>query len=450
MSEPRAEDALLGALGVVQDLELDAEVYIEDGRRIKVTVSEGKVESVEDREDRGLGIRVFCDGRVGFSFTTDVAPEAVRRSAQQAREIARHAGRDEAWRLPTPAEAPPLPFPNEDEAGRRLEMSERIRMAGAMEEAALRADPRVRRTRQAAYMDFHGEVHIAHTGGLSAGYRYCRSVAHVEVTATEGDASQSGFHAEFGLGAKDIDAAEVGRQAAGKALGKLGAKPARTGRVPAVLDREVVAGLLEALSPAFSARRVIKGTSLLRGALGQSIASRAVNLVEDPRLPGGYGSAPVDGEGVPTRTLTLIEGGTLQSYLYDSYAAAKLGQGRPGNAVRGSYGSLPQIGPTNLLLQPGSDSRDSLLERAGSGVWIGEVMGLHTVDPISGDFSLGGNGRLIEGGRLGPPIDQIAFSGNLLGLLRSVEAVGSDLKLFPGAGGAPSVLLAELSVAGAS
>jgi PmbA protein len=270
----------------------------------------------------------------------------------------------------------------------------------------------------------------------------------MEVTATEGDSSQVGYHLEFGLGAGSLDPVEIGRLGAAKALAKLGGEPAATGRVPVVLDREVVAGLLEALAPAFSARRVLKGTSVLAGRLGERIASPTVRLVDDPKLPGGFGSAPVDGEGLATRRVTLIEEGRLRGYLHDTFSHLKMNAGEPGNSIRHSYDSPPQIGTMNLVLLPGTETPEALTERARGGLWVKEVMGLHTVDPITGDFSLGGSGHRIENGRAGAPVERMALSGNLLELLRGIEAVGSDLKLFTGGGGAPSVLLGELSIAG--
>ncbi len=448
MSGPDERCEVEPALLALRRLGLDGEVYSENGFRAKAAVSGGRIESVEERHDRGIGVRVFLGGRVGFAFTTDLSPDAVRGAAELAREIARHAASDPAWRLPGPEPVPPLPFPNEDAGSARVSMPCRVEMARAIEEAARGADPRVKRTRQAVVVDVGGEVRVANTAGVDAGYRFSRALAWVDAVATEGETSQVGHHAEFALGSAGIDPAVVGREAALKAVAKLGSAPGRTGRIPVVLDREVVSGLLDALAPAFSGRRILKSTSFLAGRLGRQVASAAVTLVDDPRLPGAFVSCPADGEGLPTHRTVLIEEGRLDGYLHDTYSSGKMGAGRAGNAVRSSYAGPPQIAPANLLLLPGPDPVETLFSRAGRGVLITEVMGLHTVDSISGDFSLGGNGRLIENGRLATPVDRLAFSGNLLDLLASIEAAGSDLKLFPEGGGAPSVLLRELSVAG--
>lgn len=447
MSGP-VRDAVEVGLEAIRRLGASGEVFAEESRRVKAVVSGGGVESVEERWERGAGLRLFEDGRVGFAFATDLSAEALAEAASRARELARQLDRDEAWRIPPVLEAAPLPFPSEDPGIGAVSMARRIEMASAMEAAARALDPRVGRARKSVVTDVAGQVAVGHTGGLRAGHRYTRAVAYIQLTASEDGRSQSGYRAAFALGPASLPVEEVGREAARRALARLGAKPGPTGRLAAVLDREVVAGLLEELAPAFSGRRVVRGTSPLAGRIGEAVGSPAVTILDDPRLPGGYGSAPSDGEGVPTRRVELIHNGVLKGFLHDTYSSTKLGFGQPGNAVRGSFQSPPRIGPMNLLLLPGEASREELFDRAGEGVYINEVMGLHTVDATTGDFSLGAGGRRIERGRLGEPIEKLAFAGNAIELLRSITAVGSDLELFPGGGGAPSVLVSELSVAG--
>jgi PmbA protein len=447
------ETVVARTVDAMRAMAIAGEVYLEDSRQVKVAVSGQAVESVSERRDLGLGIRVFDADGAGFAFTTDFDDDAVGATVTAAREIARHTGPDDAWRLPEPVPVDPLPFPNVDPAAASVTEADRIEIAMTIESAARATDPRIRKTREAALEDYSGRTWVASTAGVATSYEYSRAVGRLEVTASEGGASQVGFHVEFALGAGSLDPAEIGRQGAAKALAKLGGEPARTGRMPVVLDREVVAGLMDALSPAFSARRVLKGTSVLAGRLGEPVAAAGVRVVDDPRLPGGFGSAPADGEGLATRPVSLIEDGRLRGYLHDTFSHHKLARtemsaGRPGNSIRHSYDSPPQVGTMNLVLLPGTEPPEVLVDRARGGVWVKEVMGLHTVDPITGDFSLGGSGLRIENGRPGRPVDRMALSGNLLELLRGIEAVGSDLKLFTGGGGAPSVLLGDVSVAG--
>jgi PmbA protein len=258
-----------------------------------------------------------------------------------------------------------------------------------------------------------------------------------------------GWHAGWALGPAGLDPEEVGRRAARKALDKLGSTPGATRRSPVVLDPETVAGLFEALSALFSASRVLKKKSLLAGRLGETVASPAVTLIDDGRRPEAWDLAPVDGEGVPTGEHLLLEEGVLRTFLHDTYTAGRMEAASTGNSQRGGYDHPPRIGVTNLYLRPSGPGREELLRRAAGGLYISEVMGLHTVDPISGDFSVGAAGRLIdpEGG-LAAPVNQLAIAGNVLDLLRSVEAVADDLTFYAGGAGGATTLLGDLMVSG--
>jgi PmbA protein len=160
------------------------------------------------------------------------------------------------------------------------------------------------------------------------------------------------------------------------------------------------------------------------------------------------GSAPFDGEGVPTGRTVLIEAGIAVNYLYNLQYASKDGVNSTGSASR-SIGSLPDVGTSNLLLMPGSESRESMIRGISNGFLVSELMGLHTLDPISGDFSLGAKGVRISGGVPGEPVAGVTIAGNLLDLLNKVAAVGSDVTFF-GSIGAPTIVVENVSVAGGS
>ncbi len=436
------EQALLG----LQREGAAGEVYVESSSRVRVAVREGQVERIERHEGLGLAVRVFERGGVGFAFTTETHPEAVRRTIADARRIAVHVEPDDARRLVEAEEPPPLPFPNE--SADPLEAEACVRAAQVAEAAARALDPRIGPAREAGCQHAEVRVALANSRGLRVGYRVSRAAVWLDTLATESGRSQYGFYAAHALAPAALAAEEVGREAARRALAKLGAEPARTGRYRTVLLRETVGGLLEALAPAFSARRVLHGRSLLAGRLGERVAGTEVSLADDPRLPGGDASVPVDGEGVPTRRVELVSEGRLRAYLHDSFTAQKLRGARPGNALRAGYMRPPEIGTTNLVLVPGTLAFEALLELAGEGLLVTELMGLHTVDPVSGDFSLGACGQRIRAGRLAGAVDRMALSGNLLQLLQAIEAVGADLRAFPGGGAAPSLVLKHLDVAG--
>jgi PmbA protein len=435
------------ALAAVRRAGCEGEVFLEDGRSTKVAVSGGRVESLEERIDRGAGVRVFDRGRAGFSFTGDLSDAGLEAAVARAREIAELVAADPANRLP---EDPGEPAPGLDLADPGLAavpIARKIEIARAAEASARAADPRISGVREAAYQDATGTYWIENTAGLRRTHTQTRAVVAIELAATQDGEAQTGWQGGWKTGAEGLDPAAVGKDAARKAVAKLGASPAATGRTAVVLSPEVTASLFGELSALFAMDAVLKGRSLLAGKEGERIGSDAVTLVDDGRHPLGYATTPVDGEGVASRETTLLEKGILRSYLTDGWSSAKSGKPLTGNGLRGGYGVRPMIGRTNLCLRPTGGTASDLLARAGAGVYITEVMGLHTVNAVTGDFSIGASGLAIESGRLGGAVDRMAIAGNILGLLDSVLAVADDLQfLLFGPGN--TVLLGDIAVSG--
>jgi PmbA protein len=172
--------------------------------------------------------------------------------------------------------------------------------------------------------------------------------------------------------------------------------------------------------------------------------------VDDARLADGLSSRPFDGEGVPSRRNELVTAGVLQGYLHNTYTARRSGAASTGSAVR-SYKSVPEVGVSNLILQPGSQSRAELLAPVTDGLYVAQLHGLHTVNTVSGEFSLGVTGHWIRGGELAQPVRELTIAGQLIDLLRKVVGLANDPRFTFAGGfcGSPTVLIEELSVAGA-
>ncbi|HKY32856.1 MAG TPA: TldD/PmbA family protein [Candidatus Polarisedimenticolia bacterium] len=445
----RELDELLDrALETLSSRRLAGEVYVEDLSVFSVSVSGGAIESLESQESRGAGVRVFEGERVGFAYTSDLTPTGLAEAAGLARGLASKADPDVDNALPE-ADESPTPEPEvHDPAVARIDVQEKIRAARRIEEAARAADPRVKAARRSRYTDVVGRTGVAGTGGMRRAWPFTRIYGSIEVNAEEKGEQQSGWASDFAIRAGGLDPAAIGREAARRALAKLGARRAPTRRTNLVLDPVVASSLVEALSPSLHADNTLKGKSLLASKLGASIGSPKVTLLDDGRAAGGDHSAPYDGEGVATRCTMLIEGGVLKGFLHSSYTSLRMAAAPTGNAARASFKSPPRIAPSNLFLQPTGASRESLLAEAGDGLYITEVMGLHTIDPVSGDFSLGACGLALSGGQPGAPVDRIAVAGNVLGLLRSIGGVAVDLRFMPGGGAGSTTLLLDISVSG--
>ncbi|MFA5028950.1 MAG: metallopeptidase TldD-related protein, partial [Candidatus Methylomirabilota bacterium] len=238
---------------------------------------------------------------------------------------------------------------------------------------------------------------------------------------------------------------EVGREAARRALRRLGARRVATARVPVVFDPEMAAGLLRSLGGAVSGGAIYREASFLAGKLGTRVASPLLSVVDDGRMPGGLGSRPFDGEGLPTRRTVVIRDGILQSYLLDTYSGRKLGMASTGNASRG-FASPPTAGPTNVCILPGPHAPEEIIRSVARGLYVTELIGFG-VNLVTGDYSRGAAGLWIEQGELAYPVEEITIAGNLGEMLERIEMVGDDLA-WRGTIASPTLKIAEMTVAG--
>jgi PmbA protein len=172
-------------------------------------------------------------------------------------------------------------------------------------------------------------------------------------------------------------------------------------------------------------------------------------------MPKHLGSSPFDAEGVPTQETMLISNGKLEHYLFNHYSARKMGNKSntfrsSGNASRGDYHTTPGISGTNFYIPNGKTSPEAIIKNVKSGLYLMRLMGLHTANPVSGEFSLGAQGILIENGEKTSPVAGITISGNLLDILKGLEEIGNDLEFFPGGAnyGSPTLMIRELSISG--
>jgi PmbA protein len=239
---------------------------------------------------------------------------------------------------------------------------------------------------------------------------------------------------------------EVGRIAAERAVRMLGAKQGPTAKLPVVFEPSIAASFFGGILAAIDGNLVLKGASFLRDKLGAAIAPDWLSIDDDALYPRGLGNATFDGEGLATRKQSLIEKGVLKTFLYDSLTAHKAKAQSTHTASRG-YRGLPGIGTTTVVARAGKTvPHEELLKGIRRGLYVTSMLG-RGADAVTGDYSRGANGLLIEDGELGKPVQEITVAGNLLDMLASLEAAGDDLE-FHGALGASSLRFKELSIAG--
>ena len=424
-----------------------AEVFLRDALSGSVETKDGALEVVTARGERGLGVRVLDGQRIGFAHTSDLAVAGIEACVDQARRMATITEPDEDLRIA----AAPLASVDLDIYQPGLEerpLADRGAIALAVESAARSLDPRITHFRKTSYSDAEVTTVIATTNGVRASYRESFCGAMTSAVATQNGERQIGYHGEGARRMAELDADAIGKRAAQRALEKLGAKPFPTQKLPVVLDPWMAMSLLGAISPLFSSDSVLKGRSLFAGKVGERVANTRVTIVDDARRKSGLRSAPFDGEGVATTTRILVERGELRGYLTNLKTSRKMSSPPTGNARRGSYASPSRIGPSNFYIEAGADDPEALVRGLDRALSVTSLLNLHTIDPVSGEFSLGASGTFMERGAPIHPVQGITIAGNLTHLLSSVSGVGTDLTFGSGGIGSPTLVIAELSVGG--
>ena len=423
-----------------------SEAYVSTGKETTIEISNQQVEAMKMAEEHGIGVRVIHDGRIGFAYSSDLRESSIKTIVEQAIANAEKTHSDEYNVLPEKSTS----YPNlelVDKTILEVPIEAKIALAKEIETAARTFDKRVKITESTSYQDSVYSIAIFNSNGVSASYSGAYCGAYAYLVAEENGESQTGFDLEYSLRYENIDPVKIGREAARKAVRMLGAKDIGTQKATVVLDPYVATNFLGVLAPALSAEAVQKGKSVFAGKIGNKVSSSVITVIDDGALPGAVMSSPFDGEGVATQETILIKDGVLHGFLHNSYTAAKEGIKSTGNGIRGSFKGTPEVGTTNFFIKPGNVTQEELLKDISKGLYVTEVMGMHTANPISGDFSVGAAGILIENGILTTPVRGIAIAGNIIDLLESVDLVADDLTFFVGRG-APTIRIPQMTISG--
>jgi PmbA protein len=428
----------------------DAEAWAEHAVEREIRVYEGNVESLTDAAGNGIGIRSFDGGRWGYAYGTDLSDAGLKSLAKAAAGAAAVADPDEYAGLPDEfgaADVGSLSSP----ALAEWDTARKVELALAVERAA-RAREGVSQVEEALYADGAQQIAIVNSRGFSASYETTIAYAWASAFAGEGSDLMTGLGVGMARDPDGLDPEAIGTEAADRAIELVGARQPEGRRCPVVLDPFVAASFAGFIGGMLSADAVQRGRSLFADREGEEVAGAGFVLVDDGVHPEGPSTAPFDGEGVARRRTPLIEDGRLLTFLFDARTARKGGRKTTGNAGRGSYRAPPSVSATNLVLEAGEETLEQLVARAGDGLYVSSVAGLHSgVNPVSGTFSVGATGRLIENGELGRPVRETTIASDLVSMLKAVQAVGGPGRWVPFGGSVRSapVLIAEMQVSGA-
>lgn len=424
----------------------DFEIFISRQLNTEIDSKDLKVESLTQSEDLGLSIRLLKDQKLGFSFTTHLTDQTIDQAILSALEMATVMPADTYTSFTRFADHQYSEMNQFDDEGVAIALSEKIEIAKKLESDCKKADSRIKSVRSAGMSETQSEVYLMDSQGAVLSHRRTLFSAGIQAKAEEKEDQQMGYGFHFADRLSDLDIGFAAKFAATQATSRLGAVEAPTMKCPAIFQNTAVSDLLQFLAGSFSLESMDKGRSLLTGKQGEKLFSEHITLIDDGLLSGGYASSPFDGEGVPKQKKALIQNGVFKQGISNLYYAKKMKLAATGNASRGIQ-APPSIAISNLYLESGKKDFNSLCEGISRGIIITDLMGMHMANSVTGDFSLGAAGILIENGKPTQAVRGFAVAGNIINLLKQVTDVGNDTMFF-GKIKTPSLRVSELSIGG--
>ena len=437
-----------------------ADVFVEDRAGTSATYDDGKVEELRSGRSRGAGIRVVRGETTGFAHTTDLTETGLTTAAAAAAAAAQAGG--PGTRIAAFRPSPTVPgavdvLPESVPKARKIEMLSRADEAGRAVAGSITQVT-------ANYADSRRRILVANSDGVLATDDQVRTRFAVTCVASGDTGLQTGMEAPgrtVGFEFFDDHAPEdIARIAAERAVTKLAARPAPSGKLPVVLRRGAGGVLFhEACGHGLEADLVRRDASVFAGLVGERVAGAGVTLVDDGTLSHDWGALAIDDEGAPAQRNVLIDDGVLTDYMWDLLRARREGRASSGNGRRETYQHLPMVRMTNTYITPGTEDPDEIIRQTPYGLYC-VALGGGQVNTATGDFVFGiTEAYMIEDGKITEPVRAAQLIGNGPEALRGVDVVGSDFETWTGmcgksgqsvpvSSGQPTLRVAELTVGG--
>jgi PmbA protein len=421
-----------------------ADAMLVAGASLSVARRAGQTEQLERAEGQDLGLRVFVGQQSAIVSATSIDAKGFDQLAERAVAMARVVPADPFGGL-AELMAPPEEGDLELDDGQEPSAEALLARAETAETVA-RGTPGITNTEGGEAGFSRTEIVLVTSAGFAGRtFRSSHSVSAVAL-AGEGVGMQRDYDYSSKVFLADLEDAEtIGRSAAERALARLNPVRPKTARLPVVFDPRVSSSLLSSFVGMINGASVARGTSLLKDRMGQKIFADGITIIDDPRRPRGSRSKLFDGEGVPTRTQTLVANGVLQTWLLDSRSARQLKLQSTGHASRGT-GGPPSPSSTNLYMQNGTLSPAELMTDIKEGLYVTELLG-GGMNGITGDYSRGAAGFMIRNGEIAEPVAEITIAGN--GLEMFANLVPANDLVFRRGTDAPTIRVDGLTMAGA-
>lgn len=423
----------------------DAAVEISEGQGLSVSVRKGKIETIEQNKDKGIGVTVYLGEerhfRRGNASTSDFSQQSLKDTVQAAYNIARFTAEDDCAGLPDGDTLEMAPRDLRLCHPWLISTEEAVELAQRCEAAAFAVDKRVTNSEGASVYAQQSHFLSANSRGFMGGYPYSRHTISVAPIAGKGaNMQRDDWYSSMRDPNKLARPEDIGRYAAERALARLNARKLETRRCPVLFEAPLAAGLLGSFVQAVSGGALYRKSTFLLDSLGKRIFAPHIGIVEDPHVIGAVGSSPFDEEGVKTHRRDVVREGVVQGYFLSTYSARKLGMKTTGNA-----GGSHNLSLVSSLTAPDDDFK-AMLKKLDTGLLVTELMG-QGVNYVTGDYSRGASGFWVEKGVIQYPVEEITIAGNMKNMFQQIVAVGADT-LIRGTKKTGSVLIESMTVAG--
>lgn len=426
------------------------EVACAAGQSTTVRVYKGDVESFTSAHSAGAGVRVIRDGREGFASAGSLDSDVLLRTLTDARDNSTFAEADEWAGVAEPDGVAAVEIDLWSEELQNVTADEKIKIAIDIERRVRESDPRITGVRTAAYGDAADAFALASTSGITASTRATGSSVSVQALAADGERTQTGYGWDAARHPSGLDLDFVVERARSQTIDLLGATKPSSGKISLVLEPRLAATIIGVAAGMLSGERVLKGRSPFVDRVGEQVAVAGLTFGDNPTDPASLAADSHDGEGLACRNNSLVTNGVLDGFFYDAYTARRAGVTSTGSAARGTRG-LPSPGVLALSVAGGPDgSLEEIISNTDFGVLVFSLAGLHSgVNAISGDFSVGVEGRMIRNGVLAEPISECTVASTLQRMLLDIERIGSDRKYLASGVAAPTLVVGDVSLSGA-
>lgn len=414
------------------------EVYYHKEHGKKFESREREICGIEIKEEEGVALRAIKDHRMVFTYTyePDNAPESLLSNATA---LLPFMERDDDRFLPGKQDKYPV-LSLYDYKGLKIDDEQKTALLLEMESAIRDYDKRIVTVRNCELQEIEQQVKIKNSHGLTAEGANTLYTLSAYCVAKDKD-EVSWYDWTWSHNFAELDGKKLAREIAQKTISFLSGKQIDTGVYEGILSPQAACDMLGILSEAFIAENVFKNKTKLKGKENTECFSEVITIIDSGTM--GIDSFPFDGEGIPSKENIIVKNGYFKGFLYDSYYGHKYGVGSTGNSARSGIKEPPKCGPRGTFVNRGERDIGSILS---NGVIIEELMGTHTANSITGDFSLGTGGYICKSGEK-TPFQGVIFSGNVFELLKNVKEVGNDLKFY-GVFGSPSLFVEGIKISG--